>query len=74
MRLPEFVTNDLDIFKEMRTLKLSKKVDSVNGYHGLDIPIAVACSEHHYYILHKECLTIISLITESVVSFFDDVH
>lgn len=35
------------------------------------MPLAVGLSEFHYFLLHSDCLTIISRITEKVVTYYD---
>jgi hypothetical protein len=68
VRFPE-VFNENELMKDIKTLKMIKRQD---GHTGTDLPIAITCSEHHYYILHKDCLTIASLITETVVTAMDE--
>lgn len=35
------------------------------------MPVGIGLTEYHYYILHKDSLTIMSLLTESVVENYD---
>jgi len=60
----------------MQTLKYAKKELVKNVKDQLKItdpPIAIAASQHHYFILHKECLTILSTINETVVGYYEGV-
>ena len=36
------------------------------------MPIAIAVSDLHYYILHEDCLTIMSQITEKIVKVYEE--
>ena len=36
------------------------------------MPIAIVVTDLHYYILHEDCLTIMSLITEKIVKCYED--
>jgi len=74
-KLPEKVDRtDFNPFAKMQTLKYAKKELVKNVKDQLKItdpPIAIAASQHHYFILHKECLTILSTINETVVGYYE---
>jgi hypothetical protein len=36
------------------------------------MPVAIGLSEFHYFILHQECLTILSRITEKIVYYNEE--
>ena len=75
--LPERVERvDFSAFSKNRTLKYAKKEFSELGDQMLitDTPIAIACSQYHYFILHRESLTILSTINESVVAYYEGVN
>jgi len=50
-------------------MKYAKREDSdeKRAYEVLEMPLAVGLSEFHYFLLHSDCLTIVSRITEKVV-------
>lgn len=61
--------NDFSFFNLPQFLKYAKKVDMEESaaYVVQEMPIGIALSEFHYFLLHEECLTIVSRITEKVV-------
>ena len=54
-------------------LKYAKRedYDDKKCYKIDEIPVGIAISEFHYYIVHKDCVTILSKISEKVVKFYD---
>lgn len=54
-------------------LKYAKRenLEEKKSYEVQDMPIAVGLTEFHYFLLHSDCLTIISRITEKVVKYYD---
>ena len=54
-------------------LKYAKRedLDEKKAYLVEEMPIAIGLSEFHYFLLHSDCLTIISRITEKVVKYYD---
>ncbi len=77
-KLPEkTVTTEFYPFAKMQTLKYAKKELSADEKDHLTItdpPIAISCSQYHYFILHKDSLTILSTINESVVAYYEGVR
>lgn len=67
--------NDFSFFNLPQFLKYGKKVDIEESisYVVQEMPIGIALSEFHYFLLHEDCLTIISRITEKVVKC-EEVH
>lgn len=63
--------NDFTFFNMPQFLKYGKKIDieESKSYVVQEMPIGIALSEFHYFLLHDECLTIISRITEKVVKY-----
>lgn len=74
-KLPEkTLTTEFYPFAKMQTLKYAKKELSNDEREQMIIseaPIAMACSQYHYFILHKDSLTIMSTINESVVAYYE---
>ena len=54
-----------------RYLQYAKKSDSNNENFFEETPISIAISNFHYFLLHSDSITIISIITEKVVECFD---
>jgi len=69
-------TSDFYPFQKMQTKKYAKKElhpDEREQLKILDPPIAITCSQYHYFILHKESLTVLSTINEKVVAYYEGV-
>lgn len=60
-------------FQAAVPLKYAKKEDynDKKCYKIDEIPVGIAISEFYYYIVHKDCITILSKITEKVVKYYD---
>lgn len=46
-------------------------LDEKKAYEVQEMPLAVGLSEFHYFLLHSDCLTVISRVTEKVVKYYD---
>ena len=76
LKFPEKVTgSDFNPFSKLQVLKYAKKENSEKkeAYKIQETPISIAASQHHYFILHKDCLTILSTIDEGVVAYYEGV-
>ena len=62
-----------DFMNKPQMLKYAKKVDQEDNksYVVQEMPIAIALTEFHYFLLHPDMLTIVSRITEKVVTFYE---
>ena len=65
---------DYNFFFNAQPLDYAKKNDTVDEKKRMivnEAPVALACSKYHYYILHKDCLTILSRLNGKVVTYVD---
>lgn len=72
-RIEKF-TADLKLLRNPRTLAYAKRKDQEDTREMFIIaeqPVEVCLTEFHYFILHRDALTIISTITEKVVNSFN---
>lgn len=68
----EKIPNDLQFIYNPISLKYAKRQeDNKEEYTITEVPVDVCITEFHYYILHRDALTVISIITEKVVNFFN---
>jgi len=61
----------------MQTLKYAKKelhADEKEQLKIMDPPVSITCSQYHYFILHRESLTVLSTINEKVVAYYEGVR
>jgi hypothetical protein len=60
---------DFNFINTPQPLKYAKRhdLDDIKAYVLPEMPLGIALSEFHYFLLHDDCLTVISKITEKVV-------
>ena len=76
LRFPEKIEkSEFNPFRGIRTLKFAKSenMELKDPFLMTDSPVAIACSQYHYFLLFKDCLTVLSTINESVVKYFPGV-
>ena len=59
------------MFSNHQALAYYKRTSSSQNYLIADPPLNIAITEFFYFILHKECLTVVSRITEKFEKCFD---